>query len=139
MSKLGPDEIEFEKFSEDVGRVVTVRRQGRLFNVGGVNVSLFPVSVLAEAIQRDVKTIRRWERAKKWPKSMWGVPDGRCKRWYSANQIMAFHQEHKRLSKGDWGFSHSPYFPLADFLKFVQEKFRTVDEEVTRPQRRQHG
>lgn len=128
---LQKDEIEFEKWSVDAKRIVRVRRKGRLFHVGGEEIAMFPISVMADAIDRNVKTIRRWELDKLWPLPQWKVPDKRCKRWYSSNQVIAINAEYKRLSRGgDFGLSHSPYFPLDEFLKFVKDMFYKVDAEV---------
>lgn len=125
--KLEKDEIEFPLWNEDLRRAITVRRKGRLFQVSGVDVALFPISVMAEAIGRDVKTLRRWEREKTWPVPMWRVPDKRCKRWYSAKQIQFVQQQHDQMSEGKWGFSHSPHFPLKQFLSAVRGGFYKCD------------
>lgn len=126
-TQLGKDEIEFPLWNDDLQRAINVRRRGRLFRVAGVDVALFPISVMAEAIGRNVKTLRRWEREKTWPTSMWKVPDKRCKRWYSAKQIEFVQKKHEELSKGDWGFSHSPHFPLVKFLGDVRTGFYKCD------------
>lgn len=127
---LGKDEIEFDKWNEDLGQFVTVRRAGRVFHVAGAEIVLFPISVMAEAIGRDVKTVRRWEREKTWPLPMWKVPDKRCKRWYSAAQILFVYNKHKELSNGERGFSHSPHFPLVDFLAAVRTTFYKCDVQA---------
>ena len=127
---LQKDEIEFDKWSEDVKRVVRVRRKGRLFHVSGEEIALFQINVMAESIERNVKTIRRWELDKLWPVPQWSIPDKRCKRWYSSNQIMTINAEYRKMSKGEFGFAHSAYFPLEEFFKFVKSIFYKVDAQI---------
>lgn len=132
MSQLKTNEIEFQLYVADSGRVIHVRREGRLFIVAGVDISLFPIGILCEAIGRDVQTIRRWERAGLWPKPQWKVPDKRCKRWYSGNQITKIHEIYWDLSKGDYGYSHSPHFPLTKFFNQVRNIFYKADLEAVK-------
>lgn len=119
--------IEFEVWHPDLKKAVKVTREGRLFDVAGRDVLLFPIGVMCEAIGRDPKTLRRWERERIWPKPMWKPPDGRCTRWYSSHQVMLAFNAHKKHSKGHWGFSHSPHFDLSAFLSEVAATFYTVD------------
>jgi hypothetical protein len=126
------DTIEFLVRNRDTGRDIKVKRRGHVYRVGGVDIVLFPIGVLATAIARDVKTIRRWEKEDGWPAGQWSVPNKKhCKRWYSARQILAIHEVYWRISRqGDRGFSHSPHFPLAQFIQEVRAFFYKVDAQA---------
>lgn len=62
---------------------------GRNFVLEGVAVKLFPVRVLARAIDRTSTTIALWEREGRFPKPMWSVAGSNTKRWYSSAQLQA--------------------------------------------------
>lgn len=105
--------------------------KGKTYRVGGALVVLFPVGVMAAAVARDPKTLRRWETEIGWPVPQWNVPDKRCKRWYSEKQVLAAHEIYWGLSRdGDRGFSHSPHFPLQQFVTNVRRVFYTVDADA---------
>lgn len=126
---LAKDEIEFEAWIDQLSRYATVRRRGRHFIVAGRDVALFSVSVMAEALGRDVRTLRRWEKLGYWPtKCMWKVPDDkRTKRWYSRDQILGVQKKHQEMAKGSHGFAHSPHFPMREFLTWVLNNLNKQD------------
>ena len=68
----------------------TVQRYlGRVFEVEGVTIELYPIRVLARTIRRVSFTVRIWERDGLFPKPMFILPyqHGQTKRWYSKVQI----------------------------------------------------
>lgn len=105
---------------------------GRVFDVGGVRVVVFPISVMAEAVGRDRETLVKWEKEKRWPSTRWKVPDKRTKRWYSKEQILAAHRIHWKLCGGDYGVSHSRHFNFFEFFKLVRQCWFTVDAIPTK-------
>lgn len=132
--KSGDEErrtITFEVWSRDQKKLIKVKREGKLFDLSGRDLLLFPVGVMCEAIGRDVVTLRRWERQKIWPLPQW-LPKGsdpRCKRWYSAAQILMAHEQYKHFSKGSYGLSHSRHFNLNGFLSAVAKEFYVIDAQ----------
>jgi hypothetical protein len=105
-------------------------RTGRVYEVKGLRIVLFPISVMAAAVGRDRETITLWERDKRWPKTKWQVPDKRTKRWYSKLQIQEVHRIHWELCKGDYGLARSRHFPFDEFFKRVRECWHRVDAEL---------
>lgn len=128
---LKRDEVRFAKWNADTKRFVQVTRRGRLFTVAGVDVVLFPVSVLADAIWRHPKTIGRWEKHNGWPhKIMWRVPDKKCRRWYSREQILAIAAKHSEIAGGLYGNAHSRHFDLPGFIQYVRDNFYRFDHRA---------
>lgn len=96
---------------------------GRSFSVDDVEVRLFKVSVLAEAIDRKQRRIVDWERAGIFPRPMYTVPGSNYKRWYSEGQILmanAVWQKHREKGK-------SRHFDLQAFLQEINDQFYQVD------------
>lgn len=126
--------IDFSVWVPEVESFRTVFHRGRAFRISeddtGPPLLLFPIGVMADAIARQTPVVARWERHGLWPKPMWAVDDLRCPRWYSSSQILMAHQEHWKLAKGDYGFSHSRHFPLAEFFRVINERFYRVDAEA---------
>lgn len=129
------EEIELDVNNPDVGRV-RLLRTGRVFVVSGIEIALFPIAVMAEAVERDTKTLRRWEKEGRWPKPLWKVPDKRCLRWYSRNQIVKAHELYRTFSRGEYGFGHSPHFDVIGFCNAIREMFYRVDCEAVEAARR---
>lgn len=76
--------------SEGYRVTVTVRHSGKLFEVEkGQNVELFPISVLAEVVERGPSVIRKWEAEGKFPKPLYVIASRPGVRFYSAQQIVA--------------------------------------------------
>lgn len=115
--------IEFKVWDKLNHRLATVVREGRVFLVDGVPIKLFPIRVMAEAIDRIPRTIVDWERAGKFPKPMYAIPNARTKRWYSEHQILKLNEiwmsyRHKGKAR---------HFPVADFLKEIRNIFYKID------------
>lgn len=135
VKELRADTIAFAKWDPDARSYVRVVRKGRLFSLAGAPLVLFPSSVLAEAIDREVRTLRMWERAKMFPATQWKTPDKRCKHWYTGSQIRFIHDLHRQFcgkcggtsDSALHGFSHSRQFPLQEFLDAVKKGFYLQD------------
>lgn len=109
-------------------RTVAARRPGRVFEVGGMPIKLFPIGVMAEAIDRKQRTIVEWERSKLFPKPMYAVPKSRCVRWYSERQILAANALWLRYrEKGK-----AKHFPVTEFLAELRGFFYTVDVDAAK-------
>jgi hypothetical protein len=138
---LAPNEIEFDVWTGT--KWAPVRRRGRLctINNSATRVAVFGVSVMAAAISRDERTLRRWEKAGLWPTPMWRIEGARRKtrkgdvplRWYSADQIRAIHKKHQELAQGRHGFAHSRHFPMRAYLQWVREHFYRIDVDANPP------
>jgi hypothetical protein len=66
-----------------------VTRYGRNFMVGETVLELFPVGLMAEAIDREPKTLVKWEKLGLFPKPVYEI-EGNLhfgNRWYSAAQL----------------------------------------------------
>jgi len=70
----------------------TVERTGKMFELDGEQIELFPIGVLAEALDRSAHTIKLAELKGEFPKPMFRVPGSRTKRWYSSIQILNLHR-----------------------------------------------
>ena len=78
---------------------VPVTRKGTYFDIKGHTVELFRVKTLADALDRTVAVLRKWEREGFVPKPIYTIPGDQCKHWYSAAQIINCH----RLMMGRYG------------------------------------
>lgn len=73
--------------------VKAVTRKGKMFAVGGgAELELFMLSVLAQAMDRSVKTLLAWEKRGLLPKPMYELTDHRIRRWYSKEQVTNLHR-----------------------------------------------
>ena len=107
-----------------------VVRKGRVYSVDGVEVELFTIKILSEAIGREQIQIKNWERRGQFPKPVFQVAGlrGTTRRFYSASQIMNLHRlyRYKYGGKGD-----SPKLRiLGSFLEDVRKVFYSRDEVV---------
>lgn len=97
---------------------VTVARRGEWFDLGGETVELFRIGTLAEAFDRDARTLKGWERAGLLPRPLFRIDESTHRR-YSAVQVMSAH----RLVRARWsGRRHIRAVemrPLFDSLRFV--------------------
>jgi len=98
-------------------------RPGRVFTVGGVKIKLFPIGVMAEALDRKQRTIIEWEKQKLFPTPMYAVPNSRTKRWYSEAQILACNELWLQYR----GNGKSKHFPVEEFLMKIRSFFYKVD------------
>ena len=97
-----------------------VRRKGQVFDINGEKLELFPIGVLAEAMDRSNKCILRWEKDKLFPKPLFKVPGkGEKKRWYSAMQITNCH----RIAWHRHKFSKGRHFNPRTFCSEVRSVF----------------
>lgn len=110
-----------------------VNRRGKMFDVGGVQIELFTVEVLAEAIDRKSDTIITWEKAGVFPKPVFQLSVRNTvgkRRLYSAVQVMNLHH----LLWGKYQ-ARKKTLPLEEFLAEVKRVFYAksvcVDEEGT--------
>jgi hypothetical protein len=71
-----------------------VQRTGLLYAVAGETVELFPLRVMAEALDRSSATLVKWETLGKFPKPLFSRSDNpkAPKRWYSATQVLNLHR-----------------------------------------------
>jgi len=70
---------------------VPVVRRGELYDLGGETVELFRIRVLAEAFDRNVRTLKAWEQAGWLPRPLFHVM-GSTHRRYSGAQITNAHR-----------------------------------------------
>ncbi len=129
MSKrtIAINEITLKTWAREAKVFVDSTFAGRVYVVHDEDIVLYPISVMAAAIGRDRETLIGWEKAGMFPKSKWGVPDKRTKRWYSRAQIVEAHSIHWELCEGDYGFSVSRHFPLPEFFKRIKATFHKID------------
>ena len=82
-------EIRLPVFDSKSSRWVVAYRRGRVFEIEGKTLELFPIQVLAETIGHSVQSIKRWERLKQFPAPMFKIPviPKRSTRFYSKTQI----------------------------------------------------
>jgi hypothetical protein len=97
-----------------------VTRRGRFWLVAGRSVELFPVAVMAEAVERRAAVVRLWEREGRFPKPMYRVPGGHAAhRRYSAEQVANANALYRALKvprqPGSQGAAQ-----LATFLRALQ-------------------
>ncbi len=69
-----------------------VERRGQVYRIEGVEVELFTLGTLAEAMDRTAHTIMMWEIRGLFPKPLFAVGGHRIKRWYSGAQILNLHK-----------------------------------------------
>lgn len=105
---------------------------GRVFNLEGVSVKLFPVRVLARAIDRTVITIATWEREGRFPKPMWSVTGSNTKRWYSEAQLEALNSVANEYHKQ----GRSRRLRLGEMLERFRKVFYTADMDKMRKDER---
>jgi len=112
----------------------TVERSGRVFQIGNEDIELFPIGVLAEALDRSAHTIKLLELKGEFPKPMFRVAGSRTKRWYSAAQVINLHRLMYLKNGGRKYFQDRELYEL--WTKEVKELFykRTVviDEQGNR-------
>jgi hypothetical protein len=100
-----------------------VVRKGKMFDVGGVQLELFYVDVLAEAIDRTKQTVLAWEKAGWFPRPMFsmstapGQPGPR--RMYSSVQIMNLHYR----MHGHYQCRNNHTFDADNWFKDVRKMF----------------
>lgn len=104
--------------------------KGRKYVVDGVELELFPSSVLMGMLGRQLKTLYTWEKSYNFPQALWRVREEknvlRCNRWYSFRQLVAIrtiYQHYNCLKKND-------YKSLSLFIEAVRRVFYVVDIPV---------
>ncbi len=126
--KASSTEITFQGYDRIAKALRNRKALGRVFLVGGVAIKLYPVGVLADAIDRKPRTIIEWEKAGLFPKPMYAVPNTNYKRWYSERQVLFCNQlwlEFRNKGK-------AKHFPYEEFLKRVRERFYRVDVDAAK-------
>lgn len=68
-----------------------VQHRGVVYDMGGEMVELFSTSVMAEAIDRTVRSLLNYERAGKFPRPLFRIADSR-RRLYSGAQVINCHR-----------------------------------------------
>lgn len=115
----------FFPYVDKFGR--TVRGKGRTMRVDGVELHLFPSSVLCGALHRDMRCLYSWERKFGFPRALWKIRDDHVRqRWYSAKQIAAvllIYEKFGRLKKENRSQLHK-------FIKAVSDVFYLIDFPV---------
>jgi len=124
--------IHFDVYDRDTKMIKRVERRGRRFKVtADTEVDLFPISVLAEALDRTTQTIMQWERLGLFPKPMYIVTETiRIRRWYSRDQILGIVKLMKRYKKAK-KTAIGMHFDKEGFLAAVREQFARFDIEET--------
>jgi hypothetical protein len=113
------DDPSFKKNCKDIP-TRRVRRKGQIFEINGERVELFTIGTMAEALDRDVRCLLRWEAAGIWPKPLFQVSGhGKTKRWYSAIQVINCH----RICWYKYRFSKGRYFDPAVFCRDIKQVF----------------
>jgi hypothetical protein len=78
--------------NRDEPKFVQVVRKGVRYDLGGEVVELFRVKFLAEALDRTVTILKKWE-AKGWlPRPIYQIEGDQCTHWYSAAQVINCHR-----------------------------------------------
>lgn len=72
----------------DRATFVKVEKRGVKFDVDGTTVELFPLKVIAEALDRKSVTLTELEKAGKFPKPIFRVEGKGNRRYYSAIQVV---------------------------------------------------
>lgn len=92
--------------------LIPVKRKGVLYDLGGEQVELFRISVMAEALDRSVEVLKDWTKGKKIPKPLYRIDGNQCSHWYSAAQIINCH----RLMHG--GYGGRKFLPSEELQRF---------------------
>ena len=107
---------------------VTVGRHGERYDLGGETVELFRIGTLAEAFDRDARTLKGWEQVGLLPRPLFRIDESTHRR-YSATQILNAH----RLVRARWGgrrkIRRPEMKPLFEALRFVWFEPRLVVQE----------
>ncbi len=109
-----------------------VQRKGHFYSVDNERVELFTISVLAEALDRNVACVSEWERAGKFPRPLFTVPNkGTRRRWYSAAQILNMHRIWRYRYSGYKYHKSKETFELflTDLKKVFYSRVVVVDEK----------
>jgi hypothetical protein len=97
------------------------RHKARKYLVGGTEVELYTVNVLAKALGKTADTVRRWEYSGQLPKPLFQVVGNDNwldqQRWYSRAQILNLHQAILRFpfSAGNYHLREA-FFTLANLI-----------------------
>lgn len=102
-------EIVLPLYDAERKRWVMSHRRGRVFDVEGRTIELFPLKVLARAIARTPQAVKLWEHDKRFPEPMFKVPAGNKvpTRYYSKVQIAnirALYKKYDTRKRGIDGF-----------------------------------
>lgn len=102
-----------------------VTARGRTFEVEkGTRLDLFPVGVLCKMLDRNHRTIYRWEKNHGFPAAMWRVKEfPGCNRWYSRAQLEAIVNVYDYFGR----LSGKKRNKLGTFVSAVRSLFFTVD------------
>lgn len=104
-----------------------MKRVGRLYVVEGRSVELFPVKVMAEALERGRICLVMWERNELFPKPMYNIAGHRHVRWYSAEQIVNASVLYRAMGGTRNGGRKSCGFRIHDYLAKLSVIFYRVD------------
>ena len=115
--------VKIKQWSRVKKELVSREYGGRLFEIDGKYIKLFPLRVLAAAIDRTQRTITDWEREGIFPKPMYAVPGSNTKRWYSERQILALNEIWMKYR----GQGKSAHFDKVAFLRDVAASFYKAD------------
>lgn len=103
---------------------------GKLYSVDGETVELFPVSVMALALDRSPLTLKEYEKEGRFPRPLYEVAGRANRRWYSATQISNIHRLWflkygglKTLNAGGPGRLNDPDGRMMTFWKEVRAVF----------------
>lgn len=101
--------------------------KGTTYQLDNSFIELFEIKILAAAIGRTSRQVWLWEKEKKIPKPLIVVEGSRCKRWYSAAQIVNCN----RIFKYRY-FGHKTLHDRApEFFKDINSIWFTNDVVVT--------
>jgi hypothetical protein len=118
--------ISFKVWDKNRKNYITAYKYGRLFDLDGVDIKLFPIRVMAEAVNRTNVTLLAWEKEGRFPTPMYKVPNTIIKRWYSENQILKANEiALKYAPKGK-----SKHLDVDNMLKEFRDMFYKVDLEI---------
>ena len=117
-----------------------VMRKGKVFQdpASGETFEVFPVGVLAEALDRSTRQIRKWEAEEKIPKPVFGIQKHQYVRWYSSVQIINCHRIMRHRYGGKKYLLTDTHFAqfLADLRAVWYAKEVVVGEDGTLPTER---
>lgn len=91
-------EVILPQFDKRAKQWRVARRRGRVFDVEGRLIELFPLRVLASTIKKTTHTVRVWERKGMFPRPMYilSFENGQASRWYSKVQIANIRVAYRR-------------------------------------------